>query len=59
MFHCRFFSCLPTATTQVYLTQVYSGTGSAEHISAFLIPQYALMIIMMTLLTAYSIHLLF
>ena len=56
---CRFFSCLPTATTQVYLTQVYSGTGSAEHVAAYLIPQYALMIVMMTILTAYSINLLF
>lgn len=27
---------------QVYLTQVYSPDGSASHISAFLIPQYAL-----------------
>ncbi|KNZ72039.1 Protein ECM3 [Termitomyces sp. J132] len=26
-FVCIFFSCLPTATTQVYLTQVFSGTG--------------------------------
>lgn len=50
---------MPTATAQVYLTQVYSDTGSAEHISAFLIPQYALMIVMMTILTAYEINLLF
>ncbi|KZP31912.1 hypothetical protein FIBSPDRAFT_916594 [Athelia psychrophila] len=58
-FVCIFFSCLPTATTQVYLTQVYSGTGSAEHLSAFLIPQYILMFISMTGLTAYSIQYLF
>lgn len=58
-FVCIFFSCLPTATTQVFLTQVYSGTGSAEHLSAFLIPQYFLMFISMTALTAYTIQLLF
>nr|GAT44866.1 auxin efflux carrier transmembrane protein [Mycena chlorophos] len=38
-FVCIFFSCLPTATTQVFVTQVHSGTGTAEHLSAFLIPQ--------------------
>ncbi|KIM78632.1 hypothetical protein PILCRDRAFT_793364 [Piloderma croceum F 1598] len=58
-FVCIFFSCLPTATTQVFLTQVYSGTGTAEHLSAFLIPQYILMFISMTALTAYSLQLLF
>ncbi|KIJ64052.1 hypothetical protein HYDPIDRAFT_112578 [Hydnomerulius pinastri MD-312] len=58
-FVCIFLSCLPTATTQVYLTQVYSGTGSAEHISAFLIPQYILMFGTMTALTAYTLHLLY
>ncbi|KAI0074810.1 auxin efflux carrier transmembrane protein [Panus rudis PR-1116 ss-1] len=58
-FVCIFFSCLPTATTQVYLTQVYSGTGSAEHIAAFLIPQYALMLVSMIILTAYSLNLIF
>ncbi|KAG6898398.1 hypothetical protein C0992_004109 [Termitomyces sp. T32_za158] len=57
-FH-SFFSCLPTATTQVYLTQVFSGTGSAEHLPAFLIPQYILMFISMTALTAYTLQLLF
>lgn len=55
----RFFSCLPTATTQVFLTQVYSGTGDAEHLSSFLIPQYILMFISMTALTAYSLQLIF
>ncbi|PVF96268.1 auxin efflux carrier [Serendipita vermifera] len=54
-----FFSCMPTSTTQVFFTQVYSGTGEAEHLSAFLIPQYALMFISTTALTAYSLHLLF
>ncbi|KAF8183930.1 auxin efflux carrier transmembrane protein [Pholiota molesta] len=58
-FVCIFLSCLPTATTQVLLTQVYSGTGSAEHLSPFLIPQYILMIFTMTALIAYSIQLLF
>ncbi|OBZ79636.1 Protein ECM3, partial [Grifola frondosa] len=58
-FVCIFFSCLPTATVQVYLTQIYSSAGNAEHISAFLIPQYILMLFGMTILTAYSIHLLF
>ncbi|KAL9710416.1 Protein M3 [Leucoagaricus gongylophorus] len=43
VFISMFFSCLPTATTQVYLTQVYNKTGSAEHIAAFLVPQYILM----------------
>ncbi|KAJ3994796.1 auxin efflux carrier [Lentinula boryana] len=58
-FVCMFFSCLPTATTQVYLTQVYSGTGSAELISPFLLPQYFLMFFSMTGLTAYAITYLF
>ncbi|KAJ7606659.1 auxin efflux carrier [Roridomyces roridus] len=58
-FVCIFFSCLPTATTQVFVTQVYSGTGSAEHLSAFLIPQYILMFPAMTVLTAYTIRTLF
>jgi len=51
----RFFSCLPTATTQVYLTQVYNKTGGAEHIAAFLVPQYILMFVSMTALNAYAI----
>ncbi|KAJ7160627.1 auxin efflux carrier transmembrane protein [Mycena crocata] len=58
-FVCMFFSCLPTATTQVFVTQVASGTGSAEHLSAFLIPQYALMLVSMTALTAYTLQDLF
>ncbi|KAL0579988.1 Protein M3 [Marasmius crinis-equi] len=56
IFVCMFFSCLPTATTQVFLTQVYSGTGSAEHLSPFLIPQYFLMLFSMTGLTAYALQ---
>ncbi|KAF7325024.1 Auxin efflux carrier transmembrane protein [Mycena kentingensis (nom. inval.)] len=58
-FVCMFFSCLPTATTQVFVTQVYSGTGSAEHLSAFLIPQYVLMLPAMTGVTAYTLQTLF
>ncbi|KAL1721679.1 auxin efflux carrier [Schizophyllum commune] len=58
-FVCIFFSCLPTATTQVFLTQVYSGTGTAEHLSAFLVPQYAIMFVSMVALTAYTLQLLF
>ncbi|KAJ6480348.1 auxin efflux carrier transmembrane protein [Mycena sanguinolenta] len=58
-FVCIFFSCLPTSTTQVFITQVYSGTGSAEHLSAFLIPQYILMLPAMTGLTAYTLRTIF
>ncbi|KAJ6555153.1 auxin efflux carrier [Mycena vulgaris] len=58
-FVCIIFSCLPTGTTQVFVTQVYSGTGSAEHLSAFLIPQYILMFLSMTGLIAYSLENLF
>ncbi|KAJ7474712.1 auxin efflux carrier transmembrane protein [Mycena latifolia] len=58
-FVCIIFSCLPTGTTQVFVTQVYSGTGSAEHLSAFLIPQYMLMFLSMTGLIAYSLQNLF
>ena len=49
----------PPCLSQVYLSQVYSATGSADHISAFLIPQYILMIPAMTILTAYSLDMLF
>ncbi|KAF9445655.1 hypothetical protein P691DRAFT_709983 [Macrolepiota fuliginosa MF-IS2] len=59
LFVCMFFSCLPTATTQVYLTQVYSGTGSAEHLTPFLIPQYIIMFFSMTALNAYAIQAIF
>jgi len=44
---------------QVFLTQVYSGTGTATHLAAFLIPQYVLMFGTMTGLTSYTLHLLF
>ncbi|KAG8836282.1 Protein M3 [Serendipita sp. 399] len=58
-FVAMFFSGMPTSTSQVLLTQVYSGTGEAEHLSAFLIPQYALMFVSTTALTAYSLHTIF
>ncbi|KAH9167702.1 auxin efflux carrier [Lactarius sanguifluus] len=58
-FVCVVFSGLPTATTQVYLTQVYSPTGSTEHLSAFLIPQYILMPFTMTGLVTYTLNYLF
>ncbi|TFK97673.1 auxin efflux carrier [Pterulicium gracile] len=58
-FVCIFYSCLPTATTQVMLTQVYSGTGEAEHLPAYLIPQYSLMFLSLTALTAYTLHIIF
>ncbi|KAG8947136.1 Protein M3 [Tulasnella sp. 424] len=55
----RFFSSVPTATSQVFLTQLYSPDGNAEHLSAFLVPQYALMFLSMTTLNAYALHLLY
>jgi len=58
-FVCILFSGLPTATSQVFLTQVYSPTGSTEHLSAFLIPQYILMPFTMTGLVAYTLNYLF
>jgi len=44
---------------QVFLTQLHSPDGNAEHLSAFLLPQYAIMFLSMTTLTAYTLHLLF
>lgn len=58
-FVCIFLSGLPTATTQVFLTQVYSGTGNAEHLSAFLIPQYIIMFVSMIATTSFTLHILF
>lgn len=58
-FIAMFFSCMPTSMTQVFVTQVYSETGEAEHLSAFLIPQYALMAVSMTAMTAYCLHAIF
>ncbi|KAF8492563.1 auxin efflux carrier [Russula emetica] len=58
-FVCILFSGLPTATTNVYLTQIYSPTGSVEHLSAFLIPQYILMPFTMTGLVTYTLNYLF
>ncbi|KAL5534814.1 hypothetical protein ACEPAG_1278 [Sanghuangporus baumii] len=56
---CMFMSCVPTATSQVYLTQVYSGTGEAGVLPLFLVPQYIIMFISMTILNAYSLSILF
>ncbi|KAG1835398.1 auxin efflux carrier [Suillus subalutaceus] len=58
-FVCILLSGLPTATTMVFLTQVYSGTGNAEHLSAFLIPQYIIMFVSMTAITSFTLHILF
>ncbi|KAG1817863.1 auxin efflux carrier [Suillus variegatus] len=59
-FVCLLMSGLPTATTQVVLlTQVYSGTGNAEHLAAFLIPQHIIMFILMTVFTTLTLDILF
>lgn len=58
-FVCILYSAMPTSTTQVFLTQAYSPDGSADHIAIFLIPQYALMLITITALSAYSLKILF
>ncbi|KAG2136366.1 auxin efflux carrier [Suillus bovinus] len=58
-FVCIFMSCLPTGTMQVLLTQVYSGTGNAEHLSAFLIPQYIIMFLSMMAINSLTLHILF
>ena len=54
---------VPTATTQVVLTQVFApqGRGAEElnALSAFLISQYFVMLISLTVLVAYSLHILF
>ncbi|KAG1730937.1 membrane transport protein-domain-containing protein [Suillus paluster] len=52
-------SCLPISLTQVILTQACSDTSTTEHIFAFLLPQYILMIGVMTVLMAYTLNLLF
>ncbi|KAG2098716.1 auxin efflux carrier [Suillus discolor] len=58
-FVCILMSGLPSGTTQVLLTQVYSGTGNAEHLAAFLIPQYIIMFVSMTVLTTLTLDILF
>ncbi|KAG8981454.1 Protein M3 [Tulasnella sp. JGI-2019a] len=58
-FVCIFFSSVPTATTQVFITQLHSPDGNAEHLSAFLVPQYALMFLSMTSLNAYTLYTLY
>ena len=44
---------------QVYLSQVYSPTGDSQYVAAFLVPQYILLVIFMTVVIAYSIHIIF
>ncbi|KAI0032444.1 auxin efflux carrier [Vararia minispora EC-137] len=58
-FVCIILAGLPTATTQVYLTQIYNPTGSAEHVAAFLIPQYIIMPLSLTALCVYALSYLF
>jgi hypothetical protein len=67
-------SIVPTATTQVVLTQVFAPQGrGAEELNAlsaystfsesandsFLISQYIVMLVSLTILVAYSLHILF
>ncbi|KAG2052181.1 hypothetical protein BDR06DRAFT_1022169 [Suillus hirtellus] len=58
-FVCILVSGLPTASLLVFLTQVYSGTGNAEHLAAFLIPQYIIVFISMTAFTTLALDILF
>lgn len=58
-FVCILVSGLPTASMLVFLTQVYSGTGNAEHLAAFLIPQYIIVFISMTAFTTLTLDILF
>jgi len=54
-FVCLLMSGLPTATSQVFFTQVYNPTGSAEHLAAFLIPQYIIVFFSMTGLIVHAL----
>ncbi|KZO99692.1 hypothetical protein CALVIDRAFT_510589 [Calocera viscosa TUFC12733] len=54
-----FLSAVPTATTQVYLTQVHSPDGDCPDLPAYLILQYIFMFGSMPILTAYVLHQLF
>ncbi|KAG2098720.1 auxin efflux carrier [Suillus discolor] len=58
-FVCILVSGLPSASMLVFLTQVYSGTGNADHIAAFLIPQYIIMFISMTAFITLTLDILF
>ncbi|KAI0276470.1 auxin efflux carrier [Russula aff. rugulosa BPL654] len=58
-FVCILLSGLPGPTTQVFLTQIHSPTGSADHLSAFMIPQYILLPFTMTILVTYTLSYLF
>ncbi|KAF8510814.1 auxin efflux carrier transmembrane protein [Hysterangium stoloniferum] len=53
------FSCVPTATIQISITQIHSAVGAVEHLPAYLVPQYGLMLVSCTILTAYALHNLF
>ncbi|OAX39402.1 hypothetical protein K503DRAFT_799695 [Rhizopogon vinicolor AM-OR11-026] len=55
-----FVSCLPTAIAQVILIQAAcSDTGTAEHLVPFLLPQYIVMLCVMTASMAFTLILLF
>ncbi|KAG1717831.1 hypothetical protein EDB19DRAFT_1107932 [Suillus lakei] len=54
-----FVSCLPIALTQVILTQAWSDTSTTDHLVAFLLPQLILLPGVMTVLTAFTLELLF
>ncbi|KAG1741692.1 auxin efflux carrier [Suillus lakei] len=58
-FVCIFVSCLPIASTQVILTQACSDTSTTDHLVAFLLPQLILLPGVMTVLTAFTLELLF
>ncbi|KZT58530.1 hypothetical protein CALCODRAFT_494804 [Calocera cornea HHB12733] len=54
-----FLSAVPTATTQVYLTQVHSPDGDCPDLPAYLILQYVFMFGSMPIVTAYVLNQLF
>ncbi|KAG1741689.1 auxin efflux carrier [Suillus lakei] len=58
-FICIFVSCLPIAPTQVILTQACSDASTTDHLVAFLLPQLILLPGVMTVLTAFTLKLLF
>lgn len=58
-FVCLLVSGLPSASMLVFFTQVYSGTGNAEHLAAFLIPQYIIVFISMTAFITLTLDILF
>ena len=44
---------------RLLLTQIYSPDGKADIVSAFLLPQYAVMLLSMCIVIAYALHTLF